>query len=153
MKVASAERAELNPQKSQDETVTGMAMSLGDAICSPIQRPWRSTAPSHPSPPLPRERAVQAAGLAQGYSCTRGATSAERRRCCNLKRKKEQGVEGRTGKGSTLEQGNEKNPNQQPKMGAPREKQAPFVSSCFPLPFWFAKVLEVSASQLSAAVA
>lgn len=132
MKVASAERAELNPQKSQDETVTGMAMSLGDAICSPIQRPWRSTAPSHPSPPLPRERAVQAAGLAQGYSCTRGATSAERRRCCNLKRKKEQGVEGRTGKGSTLEQGNEKKPQPTTQNGSPKREAGPICQQLLP---------------------
>ena len=75
-----------------------------NATCSPIQMPWRSTAPSHPSPPLPHETAVRAAGLAQGCSCTPGATSAERRRCCNLERKKEQGMEDRTGKRSTLKQ-------------------------------------------------
>lgn len=62
------------------------------AAPSPIQRPWRSTAPCHPSPPPPRGRAARAAGSAQGCSCTQGATSAERRRCCNLKRKREQGV-------------------------------------------------------------
>lgn len=102
MKAASAERAEPNPQKSQEETVT---RTDGDAMCSPIQTPWRSTAPSRPSPPLPHETAVQAAGLAQGCSCTRGATSAERRRCCNLEEKKEQGMEDKTRKGSALQQG------------------------------------------------
>lgn len=100
MKVAGAERAELNPLKSREETVTRID---GDDTCSPIQTPWRSTAPSHPSRPLPRERAGQAAGSAQGCSCTQGATSAERRRCYNLERKKEQGMEDeqgmRTGQG------------------------------------------------------
>lgn len=107
-------------QKSPEDTVTGRD---DNATCSPIQMPWRSTAPSHPSPPLPHERAVLAAGWAQGCSCTQGATSAERTRCCSLERKRE-GMEGRTGKGSASEQGGEKTKTK-------RKLQAPFVSSRF----------------------
>lgn len=150
MGVACAEKTELNPQKSQDETVTRMTMlpcahrlkGHGDPLhlailhphCPMRELPWQQVW-------LRDILALRVQHLQKGGDAV---TWRERK---SKSWRAEQGKEAHWSKEM------KKKPNQQPKMRAPRESQDPFVHSCFPLPLWFAKTLQVSASWLSAAVA